>query len=305
MPDNERGLKHFLFGILQNAAWDGFKKVVGGSLVTTLFLAIYQYIRHRSIDWWGLLVLGGAAAFFMWLIFIKRSDQRNEDKRRTSSEGDASLSREPMREPPVISESDPRIFLEFIDERENQLYKRTFLRLRNGGGSDALDVHVDDIQLRANRVSFPNTAGSIAAGASERFNPRTQDRGGAIDTCFFVKALLDEWNSYNDVGLEELKIPIRVAYENYARTAVIETTCNLVLDPYVEGFKAVRKSMPHTGRKLIVFEQYEFKKLMKAAAEQNNQPTERDSSIDSLFNSRQIKAIRLAQQLRELAGKAW
>lgn len=81
MPDNDKGFKHFFLGILQNATWDGLKQAIGGSAVTTLCVGIYQYVRHQNVDWWGLLVLGCAAGFFMWLVFkrhIPQSDRENK-----------------------------------------------------------------------------------------------------------------------------------------------------------------------------------------------------------------------------------
>jgi hypothetical protein len=76
MPDTGQGIKHFFLGVLQSAVWDGFKQAVGGSLLTSLVLGLYEYFRHQSVDWWGLLVLGVVSASFIW--FIRKTTNTSE-----------------------------------------------------------------------------------------------------------------------------------------------------------------------------------------------------------------------------------
>ncbi|WP_263352855.1 purine-nucleoside phosphorylase [Acidicapsa acidisoli] len=71
MPDNAKGFKHLLFGILQTPVWRGFRQVV----------------RHQSVDRWNLLVLGCIAAISMWLIFKRRTNAAS----RSADENERSL----------------------------------------------------------------------------------------------------------------------------------------------------------------------------------------------------------------------
>lgn len=57
-------LKGIWSGILSNAAWEWIK-ALGGGLATSLAQALSQYLRHRPVDWWGILALGA----FSTLVF--------------------------------------------------------------------------------------------------------------------------------------------------------------------------------------------------------------------------------------------
>jgi hypothetical protein len=134
-----------------------------------------------------------------------------------------------------LNQNDPRIVIEFIDERRKQLYKKVALELINQGGSEALDVKIDDIPLRGQRVRFPDIAGVISGnGGRQRFQPVTDHRVGHVNSALFVNALMDEWNSHNDVNLKELPFPLRITYKNFSRTLQFVTTCNLIAYPYAE-----------------------------------------------------------------------
>jgi hypothetical protein len=133
-----------------------------------------------------------------------------------------------------ISTDDPAIIVEFLDERKDQLYKKTALLLMNTGGREALDVRIKTISLRGQEIRFPHVAGAIASHNHERFDPQTDGTWGTVNTALFVDALIKEWNSYNDVSMKELPIPVKVTYQNFSRTAKFETTCILVFNPFQE-----------------------------------------------------------------------
>lgn len=228
---------------------DSRKKLIaaGASTVTSAAFQITiliggNWIRVHVNGLWVLPLWAIAIGLWIWW-FVSRG------------------SKEVKRTNPSFSSSDPRVFVEFVDEREGQLHKRTYLRLWNRGSSDALDVHIEDIQLRANKISFPHTAGAIAPDSCERFNPKTDGRWGTVNTCLLVRALVDEWESYKDITMARLAIPLRITYQNCSRDALLETTCKLIFDPYVEVSKVVRQGVSHSGRKLIAFEDYTFKKI--------------------------------------------
>jgi hypothetical protein len=70
---DERKFQAFLGGILSNAAWSLIQRVAGGAVVTSLITAIWEKIRHGSVDWYG---IGGlfllTCAVFVFPYFKKR-----------------------------------------------------------------------------------------------------------------------------------------------------------------------------------------------------------------------------------------
>jgi hypothetical protein len=62
--------KSFLTGIASNAAWEWIKAVCGG-LISAMTSALIQYLHHRPVDWWGLLILGSVTTFVLGLILIR------------------------------------------------------------------------------------------------------------------------------------------------------------------------------------------------------------------------------------------
>jgi hypothetical protein len=75
MADNAEG--GFLGRIRGNAEWDAVKAVAGG-LVNSLSSGITEYLRHRSVDWWGLVVLGIVTAIFVWFILRTKNCAKTE-----------------------------------------------------------------------------------------------------------------------------------------------------------------------------------------------------------------------------------
>ncbi len=147
-----------------------------------------------------------------------------------------------------LTSSDPRFVVEFIDERDGQLFKKNALCLINNGGSEALDVRIEDIPLRAQRVRFPHIAGSIGGnGNSERFEPVIAQYGPAIKP-LLVTALKDEWNSYNDIKMAELEVPLTIRYLNFARTFKFTTTCTLVF----RAFEEILHRAPENKKAVVV-----------------------------------------------------
>lgn len=49
--------KSFLNNIASSAIFEMLRNSLGGSLVTSLCAAIWEYLRHRSVDWWGIFAL--------------------------------------------------------------------------------------------------------------------------------------------------------------------------------------------------------------------------------------------------------
>lgn len=151
---------------------------------------------------------------------------------------------------------DPRIVVEFIDEREGQLFKKNELLLTNNGGSEALDVRIEDITLRAQEVCFPHVEGSINGnGGIARFEPVIAQYGPAIKP-LFVTALMNEWNSYHDLRMEELLVPLTIRYTDFTRTFDYTTTCTLALQAIEEGLR----SFTNSKRQTVIFRDFQHNK---------------------------------------------
>jgi hypothetical protein len=133
-----------------------------------------------------------------------------------------------------LSTDDPRILVEFIDERINRLYKKTALMLTNPGKTEALDVRIDDIPLRGKTIRFPNSVGTIQANNDARFDFSLIPTAGAFDSAMVIEALKKEWDSYNDLNMHELPLPMTIHYEDFSRAFKFTTKCTLVFLPYEE-----------------------------------------------------------------------
>jgi hypothetical protein len=161
---------------------------------------------------------------------------------------------------PTISADDPRLYPEFLDERgSTHFHKKTAIMVHNRGVSVAHDVSIETIPLRENSVSFPISVGFIPPESNARFEPKMEGRWGIFSENF-VSALVKEWDSYNDLNKKTLELPLRIVYRNFAGTALFETRCNIILDPFVEVLPRTYGA-PHHGRPAIRFSSPEFRKV--------------------------------------------
>lgn len=187
-------------------------------------------VNHSTIF---VLILGGLIGILVaW--FNQKRNKRSLDDRRDRPRENSSAA---FLTPPSLclvsapSASDPRIRIEFGDERRNRIRKKTALILVNTGAREALDVQIETIHLRGQEIRFPHVADAIASQGRERFDPETCGRWGTVNTALFVDRLVKEWNRYNNTEMAELHIPIKVTYQNLSGTASFETTCILVFIP--------------------------------------------------------------------------
>ncbi len=141
---------------------------------------------------------------------------------------------------PTIGDSDPRIYVEIVDRRFGGDTLRpsdakVVLSLINRGGSEATNIHVNDIQLRREKIAFEGAPSVIAVKESGTASPvlRDGDRGimqqHDLTTAFFA-----EWDSYHNLKREEETASLVVTYCDF-NSNVIQTTCELVFSPYIEG----------------------------------------------------------------------
>jgi hypothetical protein len=70
------GLRGFVSGIASNAAWEILKSPAMGTVVSAFLISLFQYLRHRPVDWWGVLILSMVSGL---IIFISiRKSHRHE-----------------------------------------------------------------------------------------------------------------------------------------------------------------------------------------------------------------------------------
>ena len=79
MANPEKQDKYELLRELRpHALWDGIK-AIGGGLIGSFAGGLLDYLRHRSVDWWGLLILGVVTTVFIWVI-LRPKGTKTEDK---------------------------------------------------------------------------------------------------------------------------------------------------------------------------------------------------------------------------------
>jgi len=64
--------KGFVNNILATATWETGKYILGGPLLASFGVAVSQYIRHRPVDWWGILALFVVTVAVLWFGLRKR-----------------------------------------------------------------------------------------------------------------------------------------------------------------------------------------------------------------------------------------
>jgi hypothetical protein len=150
---------------------------------------------------------------------------------------------------------DPRIYLEFDPEwgsKEGHLAFSTPILLSNRGGSDAHNVDVAKISLRATEVTFGTPIPVIAKGEIGQALPLVAELNG-IFRRNLVWPLNQEWESYQSLARETVEIPMRIAYRSFGGKQ-IETRCVLVFNGLISALNKPGK----VQRNPVEFHGYEF-----------------------------------------------
>ena len=126
-----------------------------------------------------------------------------------------------------LSDADPCVDIELLENRDGSLNETTFF-LCNNGGSVARNIQLQPIDLICGRLVF-ESVGSISKGAKQGLRPHLD--GVGILPAFDVIPLFNrEWDAVGrSTGTipEELMIPVAIQYQNH-RGAPFETTADLV-----------------------------------------------------------------------------
>ena len=142
-----------------------------------------------------------------------------------------------------ISESDPRIYVDVLDE--HQVDQITRLKLTNTGGGDAHRVQVCAVGLRTATVTF-DSVGVIPSGSPALIEPSI-DAYGVIQRRNLVFAMMKEWETFDDPNKTELAVPARVVYDD-VQGKPLETTFDIVLDPVEE----IRRKLGHAQQRPVI-----------------------------------------------------
>jgi len=142
-----------------------------------------------------------------------------------------------------ISESDPRIYVDVLDE--HQVDQITRLKLTNTGGGDAHRVQVCAVGLRTATVTFASV-GVIPSGDLAWIEPSI-DSYGMIKRRNLVFAMMKEWATFDDPNKTELAVPARVVYDD-VQGKPFETTFDIVLDPVEE----IRRKLGHAQQRPVI-----------------------------------------------------
>lgn len=138
----------------------------------------------------------------------------------------------------AITADDPRIYMDLRDDRnkDGSFQLSTPILLSNRGGSEAHNVSISEIKLRARTITFDKVIPVIPSdGTSEVEGNIGDDMSGTI-RADIIRALMDEWNSYNSLKLEEIILPVTVTYSGFTGVK-FQTRCDLVFNPFVEKFQ--------------------------------------------------------------------
>jgi hypothetical protein len=149
------------------------------------------------------------------------------------------------REAQSISESDPRIYVEVLDERRGIVDQITRLKLTNTGSGDAHRVQVCAVGLRTATVTF-DSVGVIPFGSPALIEPSI-DSYGVMQRRNLVFAMMKEWETFDDPNKTELAVPVRVVYDD-VQGKPFETTFDIVLDPVEE----IRRKLGHAQQRAVI-----------------------------------------------------
>ncbi len=125
--------KGYIDSLLATATWETGKAILGGSLVTSLGVAIWEYLRHKSVDWWGILGLFLMTSALFWLA----------RKRQTKEGGKELLSRE-LSLPPEMTE----------EERQSIAYQNKLIELGRSIDGVLNPLQIDALNLSSDLLAY-------------------------------------------------------------------------------------------------------------------------------------------------------
>ena len=164
-----------------------------------------------------------------------------------------------------VTAFDPLVYVDILDRRAqgetpDPQRARILLLLTNRGGSEATNIHVEDVKLRELTIKFNKLPPVLAPTVSGTATPSLI--GDVALTCRhdLKWALLSEWQSRHNMNLAELSVSLAVTYCD-PENNVIETTCELVFNALEES-RILKQGAD--GRSSLSTRDFKFQRLSTA-----------------------------------------
>jgi hypothetical protein len=124
-----------------------------------------------------------------------------------------------------VSESDPRVYVDIIDQRE-AFHAKTIFSLRNRGDGVAHRVQIQPLKLSCGEALFP--AVEIIAGDEEKQIVPEVEKVFPVWRHDISRIMLKEWDHAGDINVHEFVRPMSITYEDFNAERKWETTFDLV-----------------------------------------------------------------------------
>lgn len=202
-----------------------------GFLAIVILPTITRWERFGTL---ALAVLSGGALVAAGLA-QRREDRSREDKdvfvgrliermhaRMFSAASVATGAEEPASH---VSESDPRVYVDVLDERK-AVHSKTIFSLRNRGRSVAHRVQIQPLKLNCGEATFP-MADVLGPDEVKAVIPEIE-KIMPVWRHDISRIMLKEWDAAGDIGIFEFVRPMSITYEDYNSRRQWQTTFDLV-----------------------------------------------------------------------------
>lgn len=129
---------------------------------------------------------------------------------------------------PEVSEADPRIYLDVLDQRKT-FHSKTVFSLRNRGKSVAHRVQINPLKLNCGEATFSSVE-TLAPDEEKHVLPEVE-KISPIWRHDISRIMLKEWDNAGDIGVSEFSRPMSISYEDYNSKNTWETRFDLVYHP--------------------------------------------------------------------------
>ena len=154
-----------------------------------------------------------------------------------------------------VQDKDPRLYLSVTESGQISEHPlETRLVLKNRGESDAHNVEVPPIAMRAGSIKFDGPIGVIAPQGEASLTP-TCDCFGPAFSRDLIRALVKEADTYKDLR-ETITIPVFATYSNFRGTK-FEMNCDLIFN----AINNALKTQFNIDKPSVEFHNYRFKKV--------------------------------------------
>lgn len=163
-----------------------------------------------------------------------------------------------------IKNADPQIYAEFFDDRGSTPNKASeaYIGLINRGGSSALNVCIDPIQLKDTIIKFPRLAYLVEPGkAKYRYPDITTSDNRTPNHKDVFSHIAYEYITYHGLSAPEMSLPLSVTYQDAERN-LYEARCELVFDPAAHS--RVRTQGQNGSFVVLKTRNHQFKKIALA-----------------------------------------